>query len=102
MWKHINISNELLLEKIDILKSKYNIFQTTKLLEYLVNKEFDTEKENKTDSKKEEVFPWLEDSVWISNNDIKEEKQELNSYWRPVYKSQPKIVDDDDPSSIFA
>lgn len=58
--------------------------------------------ENKTDSKKEEVFPWLEDSVWTSNNDIKEEKQELNSYWRPVYKSQPKIVDDDDPSSIFA
>ena len=28
---------------------KYNIFQTTKLLEYLVNKEFDTEKENKTE-----------------------------------------------------
>lgn len=39
MWKHINISNKKTLENIDSLKSFYNIFQTTKLIDYLVDKE---------------------------------------------------------------
>ncbi|MDD3302258.1 MAG: hypothetical protein PHN31_01785 [Candidatus Gracilibacteria bacterium] len=41
MGKHINISDDETLKKIDQLKSFHNIFQTTKLIKFLVDKDID-------------------------------------------------------------